>query len=208
MNNIKNVVLDLGGVILNLNVANTINEFKRLGIRNLIGNTGHDYTHSVFYNFEIGKISEIDFINELKSMSNINPSAEDITRAWNSMILDIPKTNIDLLLNLKNTHRIFLLSNTNSIHYKKFIPMADRKCSVPFNELFDEVYYSHEIGLRKPDKEIFNFLLQENGLNPKETLFIDDSIDNIKMAKEVGLKVSHFSKGSLEKNISKNENII
>ena len=200
----ENIVFDFGGVIINLDVSRTINEFERLGIANVLNSTGHNYTNSIFYDFEIGKVSEIEFIKKLKSLSTLNPSCKDIRQAWNAMILDIPKGNIDFLLRLGKTHRIFLLSNSNSIHQEKFITEVNKKNNISFNHLFERAYYSHEIGLRKPNKKIFNFLIQKNKLNTDETLFVDDSIDNIKIAEEVGIKGYHYSGGSLEKILEKN----
>ncbi len=201
----ENIVFDFGGVIINLDVSRTINEFERLGIVNVLNSTGHNYTNSIFYDFEIGKVSEIEFIKKLKSLSTLSPSCKDIRQAWNAMILDIiPKENIDFLLRLGKTHRIFLLSNSNSIHQDKFITEVNEKNNLSFNHLFERAYYSHEIGLRKPNKEIYNFLIQKNKLNTDETLFVDDSIDNVKIAEEVGMKGYHYSGGSLEEILANN----
>lgn len=200
MNTIKNIVFDLGGVIMNLNVSKTIDEFERLGITNIVNSTGHHYTDSVFYDFEIGKVSEIKFVEKLRSMSSLNPSSEGVKEAWNAMILEIPQEKIDILLNLGKTHRIFLLSNTNSIHQEKFLSEINSKNNFSFNNLFQEAYYSHEIGLRKPDIEIFNLLLHENNLKAEETLFIDDSIDNVRAAEKAGINGWHYLGENLEEN--------
>ena len=199
---IKNIVFDLGGVIMNLNVLETIEKFNRLGIEDIVNATGHHYTDPIFYDFEIGKVSPIEFIEKLKSMSALTPSDNDIKDAWNAMILDMPKEKIRFLMQLKREYNIFLLSNTNSIHQEKFIYEVNRKNNIFFNDLFVKAYYSHEIGLRKPSNEVFYFLLRENNLKADETLFVDDSMENIKSAEAIGIKGSLYSGGSLEKHIT------
>lgn len=201
MNKIKNIVFDLGGVIMNLNVPKTITEFKRLGITNIVNNTGHHYTDSIFYDLEIGKVSEFQFIEKLSKISSLNPSATEIREAWNAMILDMPREKIDILVNLKKNYNIFLLSNTNRIHQEKFIAEVNKENNFSFNDLFESAYYSHEIGIRKPEQAAFEFVLKDSKLKAKETLFIDDSIDNIKAAKQVGMNVCHIIKGNLKKNL-------
>jgi HAD superfamily hydrolase (TIGR01509 family) len=205
MNKIKNIIFDLGGVIMNLDVPKTIIEFEKIGITNIVNNTGHHYTDPIFYDFEIGKVSEFEFIEKLKSISILDPSTNEVIEAWNAMILDMPSERIDILLNLKENYKIFLLSNTNSIHQKKFISEVNEENNISFNDLFQKAYYSFEVGIRKPDKEVFEFTLNESNLNPKETLFVDDSIDNIKAAQDIGIQTYHIDgKNSIEKLFSNN----
>ncbi|PQB07745.1 hypothetical protein BST83_11720 [Polaribacter filamentus] len=205
MNKIKNIIFDLGGVIMNLDVPKTIIEFEKIGITNIVNNTGHHYTDPIFYDFEIGKVSEFEFIEKLKSISILDPSTNEVIEAWNAMILDMPSERIDILLNLKENYKIFLLSNTNSIHQKKFISEVNEENNISFNDLFQKAYYSFEVGIRKPDKEVFEFTLNDSNLNPKETLFVDDSIDNIKAAQDIGIQTYHIDgKNSIEKLFSNN----
>lgn len=191
---IKNIVFDLGGVIMNLDVPKTILEFNKIGITNIVNDTGHHYTDSIFYELEIGKVSETEFIEKLRGLSSLYPSNGEIKKAWNAMILDMPGDRIELLVKLKNNFNIFLLSNTNSIHQEKFIGEVNKRNNISFNELFQKTYYSHEIGLRKPEKDVFNFMLEDSSLIPEETLFIDDSIENIDEAKNIGIQIYHISK--------------
>lgn len=191
MDKIKNIIFDLGGVIMNLNVPKTITEFKRLGIINIVNDTGHHYTYPIFYDFETGKVSENEFVKKLSHMSRNNPSHIQIVEAWNAMILEMPRERIDILLNLKKNYKIYLLSNTNSIHQKKFISEVNEANNFSFNDLFEKAYYSHEIGMRKPNEEVFHFVLQDSKLNAEETLFVDDSFDNIKVAMNAGIRAFH-----------------
>lgn len=200
MNEIKNIVFDLGGVIMNLNVPQTIIEFSRLGITNIVNNTGHHYTDAIFYDFEIGKVSENEFVEKLSCMTNSKPSYLQVIEAWNAMILDMPRERINILLDLKKNYKIYLLSNTNSTHQQKFISEVNEANNFSFNDLFEKAYYSHEIGMRKPNEDVFKFLLKDSNLKPEETLFIDDSIENINAAEKLGIQTYHIQEGnSLER---------
>lgn len=192
INKIKNIIFDLGGVIMNLDVSKTIKSFENIGITDIVNKTGHHYKDSVFYDFEIGKVSEIGFIERLLGMSNLTILNKDIKEAWNAMILEMPKERIELLLDLKKEYRIFLLSNTNSIHQEKFLTEFKNEYSFDFSELFEKTYYSHEIGMRKPDEKTFKYVLKDSNLNPCKTLFVDDAIDNVKIAQKVGIKTFHI----------------
>ena len=206
MTRIKNLIFDLGGVIMNLDVAKTIRELEILGIKNIVNVTGHHYTESIFYDFEIGKVSEDEFLGKLKSLSYSKQNINEIRVAWNAMILDIPREKIDLIIDLKKNYKIFLLSNTNSIHQKKFLTEFNEENNFSFNDLFQKAYYSHEIGKRKPDIESFEFVLNDSNLNPSETLFFDDSLQNIESAKSIGIEGLLISNGSL-KNILLNSGL-
>ena len=198
---IKNIVFDLGGVIMNLDVSKTIKEFESIGITNIVNNTGHHYKDAIFYDLETGKVTEFEFIEKLKSLSSLNPSTNEIRKAWNAMIFDIPRSRIDILLHLKKDYKIYLLSNTNSIHQKKFLTEVYDGSNLSFNELFVKAYYSHEIGLRKPHEEVFEFVIKDSNLDPTETLFIDDSIQNINAAKNLDIQTFHIQEGHLFEDI-------
>lgn len=191
MKHIKNIVFDLGGVIMNLDVPKTIEAFKALGIHNIVNSTGHAYQHSFFYEFEVGKISEDTFLNSLLNLSDKSPNHQEIKKAWNEMILDMPKNRITFLENLKPIYNLFLLSNTNSIHQKKYLDNFKEENQTSFTEIFKKAYYSHEIGIRKPNAAIFNFILKDSNLKATETLFIDDALSNIEAARKIGIQTFH-----------------
>ncbi|MEJ7768558.1 MAG: HAD-IA family hydrolase, partial [Chitinophagaceae bacterium] len=117
-------------------------------------------------------------------------SVEQIRTAWNAMLLDIPAGRIDFLLGLKKRYRIFLLSNTNAIHHEAFqqIELKTTGDPVTLNDCFEKAYYSHEIGLRKPDGEIFEYVLNTNRLIAEQTLFIDDTLSNVEAANSINIK--------------------
>lgn len=192
MSHIKNIIFDLGGVIMNLDVSRTIKAFNELGIKNIVNDTGHHYQHSFFYDFEIGQISEEQFLESLQKLSKKKNSFLEIKDAWNEMILDISVDRINFLKELKKEYNLFLLSNTNSIHQFKFLSEFKQKYNYSFNSLFQRAYYSHEIGLRKPDIKVFDFILKDSKLKTSETLFIDDSLTNIKAAQKTGINTFHI----------------
>jgi HAD superfamily hydrolase (TIGR01509 family) len=176
---------------MNLDVPRTINAFDTLGIKNIVNDTGHHYQYSFFYDFEIGQISENTFLQSLSNLSNQPNNFLEVEKAWNAMILDIPKDRIDFLQTLKEDYNLFLLSNTNSIHQRKFLKEFEDNYGYSFKKLFIKTYYSHEIGIRKPDLEVFNFILDDSNLKAEETLFADDAISNIKSAQKIGLHTFH-----------------
>ncbi|MCL5127064.1 HAD family phosphatase [Algibacter sp. L4_22] len=192
MKTIKNIIFDLGGVILNLNVPKAIAELETIGITDIVNKTGHHYEYSFFYDFEIGKISEDEYLEALFNLSNETPSYEQIRTAWNAMILDIPKERIAYIESLRSKYNVYLLSNTNAIHQKKFLDEYEAANGSKFNDLFKKAYYSHEVGIRKPDENIFSFVLNDSKLNAEESIFIDDSIDNIKAAESLGIQTFYI----------------
>tara|TARA_B100001758_G_scaffold246820_1_gene262867 strand:+ start:8659 stop:9279 length:621 start_codon:yes stop_codon:yes gene_type:complete len=191
MKNIKAIIFDLGGIFLNISYQKTINEFTKLGIKNSSSFYCKESQNNLFDLFEIGGISEHDFISKIKNKCD-SASANEVRFAWNAMLLDFQKKSIELLTSLKKRHLIFLLSNTNTIHLKEFKKILGVNQYNKFINLFNHVYYSHEIGLRKPNKEAFQIILEENSLTAKNVLFVDDSKQHIDAAKRIGIRTHHL----------------
>ena len=190
MKNIKSIIFDLGGVLLNICYQNTIDEFEKLGVDNSSNFYSKKIQTTIFDLLETGKISKNEFVNAInKSCKSV--TTEQILYAWNSMLLDLPKNRTTLLKNLKEKYQLFLLSNTNSIHIKEFKSRLGEEKYLEFYNLFEKVYYSHKIGVRKPNTEAFLLVLDENNLKEKEVLFIDDSPQHIDGAKELGIHTYH-----------------
>jgi glucose-1-phosphatase len=192
MKTIKNIIFDLGGVIMNLDVPKTIRALHKIGIEKIVNNTGHNYHHSFFYDFEVGAITEEQFLESLQKLSKKKLSFSEIKEAWNEMILDIPADRINFIKDLKKEYNVFLLSNTNGIHQLKYLSEFEEKYKYKFNSLFQRVYYSHEIGIRKPDRKVFQFILEDSRLIPEETLFVDDSLENINSAYKSDINTFHI----------------
>lgn len=195
LNGIKNIIFDLGGVILNIDYQLTENAFKELGMQNFDEVYSQQKQIGLFDRFETGIISVKEFIKQIKQEANLAVDDQKIIDAWNAMLLDLPTDRLKLLTQLKESHTTFLLSNTNEIHYNAFCEIAEKETGkASLNPFFKEVFYSHHIQLRKPEKEAFNHILLKHELKPFETLFIDDSYQHIASAKEMGINTYHLQK--------------
>lgn len=186
---IKNIIFDLGGVLLNLNSAATSTAFKKLGLTNFDEIYSQAQQKELFDDFETGRVSAQVFREEIRKISGKNIADEEIDMAWNAMLLDLPEQRLELLDSLWMDNRLFLLSNTNEIHIDAYTNYLLKQYNVPnLSHLFEKEYYSYKIGLRKPNPEIFEFVLKENNLIAKETLFIDDSAQHVEGASRCGIQ--------------------
>lgn len=190
----KNIIFDLGGVILNIDFKQTALAFAELGI----GNFNEYYTlHTVtplFEKLEIGAIEPENFYNEFREVAQLSSlTNEQIMHAWNALLLDFPPERIQWLKEIKNRYNIYLLSNTNQIHYNAFTEIYKQQIgNGELDSLFIKAYYSYKMGLRKPSKEIFEAVLKGENLRADETVFIDDSETNILAAISVGLQTIYL----------------
>ncbi|SHM89652.1 HAD family hydrolase [Mucilaginibacter sp. OK098] len=190
MPNIKNIIFDYGNVIFSLDFIKGQQAWKDLGIADPSQFYGHRVQDKVFDAFERGEIEANEFRDYIrKKLNNPNLTDQQINKAWNSMLVGIPKGNNELLAELKPKYRTFLLSNINPIHYDYIMDYLKTDFGFDGNDhLFEKTYYSHLTGKRKPEAEIFEQVLNENNLNPAETLFIDDSPQHLETAKKLGIK--------------------
>ncbi|MBE0637850.1 MAG: HAD family phosphatase [Bacteroidales bacterium] len=194
--NITNLILDFGGVIYRIDHYKQIEAFSALGI----GNFGMLYSHaiqsSLFEQFECGQISPDEMLFELKKLIGKDDlSKEKIYHAWNSILVGFSDQVVKLLKDLRTHYNLYLLSNTNSIHYALFIKEFKENFGLDFDSLFFKTYWSFKIGLRKPGREIYEFVMKDSRLNPEETLFIDDSPQNVKGAIKSGLPALLLNQG-------------
>jgi putative hydrolase of the HAD superfamily len=196
MENIESIIFDLGGVIINLDNKLTENAFIALGAKDFHKYFGHGFAASFFKDYEIGKISDQQFIDELKTMIQLDVSDEIIIDAWNALLLDFPPERIMLLDKLSKKYRLFLFSNTNALHLEALRKIYRNTFSDgELDDHFEKTYYSNILGLRKPDKESFEFIIAENKLNPASTLFVDDALINVEGANNAGLKGFYLEPG-------------
>jgi glucose-1-phosphatase len=191
MKKIKSIIFDLGAVLLNISYQKTIEEFDKLGIKNSSTFYSKKLQTNIFNLLETGEISESDFIKEIQKHCTEATNTQ-ILYAWNAMLLDLPQHRLQLLKQLKTEYNIYLLSNTNKIHISEFENKLGKEQYNEFYQLFDKVYYSHEIGCRKPNAEAFEIIINENNLISEEVLFIDDSPQHIEGAKKLGIKTYHL----------------
>ena len=193
---IKHIIFDLGGVILNIDYKITEKAFIDAGIPDFPQLYSQLRQSDLFDKFEVGGMSREEFITELRKASSTDITDEMILNAWNAMLLDFPVRRLQILQQLRLYYDLFLLSNTNEVHEEAFNKILMQSHGIPnIGVFFDKVYLSHRVGLRKPMKEIFQRVLDDNSLDPQETLFIDDSPQHIAGAKELGIKTIFLDKG-------------
>ena len=191
---IKNIIFDLGGVIINLRIQNSLDALQKLSRSKQVIAFSQRQQSALFDDYETGRIADAAFRQGLRDTYEIDANDAEIDEAWNAMLLDIPQERIDLLLALGSEYRLFLLSNTNAIHLTRFTQIVAESFTIPsLDSLFEKTYYSHLIGQRKPDAIVFEQILTQNNLIPSETLFIDDSIQHIAGAQTVGIKTLHLA---------------
>jgi len=192
---IKNIIFDLGGVILDIDYNRTVNAFVKLGMENF-GELYSQAKQSEYFDaYETGHLSSAEFIAIWKKHLPDSVSDEQIAIAWNAIIIDMPEERMQVLDRVGNSFRIFLLSNTNALHVESFTELLDDKFGKGvFENKFEQYYYSNEIQMRKPNADAFQYVLDENDLIAKETLFIDDSIQHIYGAEKVGINAHHLTR--------------
>jgi len=196
---IKNIIFDLGGVILDLSVDHTLQSFSDLS--GLKKNEVEKIFHSTpeFLVYEKGGITDDEFRDVVRHVYKINASDAALDKSWNAMLRGMPLDKLALLDKLKTKYNVFLLSNTNNIHldYINRIMMPSVSADRVLDDYFHRAYYSHLMFMRKPDAEIFERVLSDNGLDAAETLFLDDNASNVAGAESVGIQTVHVTSPNL-----------
>ena len=194
--NIENIIFDLGGVILDIDINKAKEELRKLGLEEIDDLFGLGHAGSFFKDHEQGKISDDEFVDEIHRRMKGAAGLDEIRDAWNSMLLKFPPERIEFLQELKSRFRLFLFSNTNGIHLEAFRKLYNNSFEGQLlDDLFEKAYYSHLMQLRKPDKKSFEYIINDQNLDPARTLFIDDAEINVKGAIEAGLQGLHLKKG-------------
>lgn len=195
---IKNIIFDLGGVIINLDPARSYNAFASLGgvkiqhVMDLIDST------SLFDDYEKGLITSPDFRIGICQLLNKDIPDHEIDLAWNKMLLGIPKERLETIGELKNNYKLFVLSNTNQIHITAFEEIMEESFGLKnYQQLFDKIYYSNHINKRKPDADIYQYVLEDKALKPEETLFFEDNKQNIEAAAKLNIQTHWVSSNQL-----------
>ncbi len=203
LSGIDNIIFDLGGVILNIDYNLSAEAFKRLGAENFDELYSQARQSDLFDRLETGMISPMAFRDEVRQIFSSNWTDDEIDEAWNAMLLDLPSARINFLQELSKKYRIFLLSNTNEIHYLAYSKMVNDQYGLgDLGSLFQKAYFSHQINKRKPYPETFEFVLEDAGIKADNSLFIDDSIQHLEGAKKVGLSVYHHTEGDITEQFS------
>jgi glucose-1-phosphatase len=193
---IRNIIFDLGDVILNIDVPIASKSFGELSGKEQVEIMKIFKENDLFRQFETGVLDEPTFRNYVREILNLpDLSDEAIDTAWNSLLLDLPPERVELLKKLSQNYRLFLLSNTSSIHITQVNKILKASTGVErLGDLFETVFLSYEMGLMKPDPRIYTQVLEQAGLVAEETLFLDDNADNIKAASQVGIETIHVQK--------------
>jgi len=192
---VKNIIFDFGGVIIDIDFWKSINAFIKLGRSDFERIYSQAGQTAIFDQIDKGLISPDEFRSELIKLFPPHTTLQMINDAWNAILIGIPEHRIRLIENIKSNYRTFLMSNTNIIHYNVYMQELKQKFGYgSLSELFEKVYLSFELGMRKPDPDFFRLIIKENDLNPAETVFIDDSEQNLPPAKNMGIQTIFLNK--------------
>ena len=192
---IRNIVFDLGGVLVDLDFKAAINGLQEAGFANVKEQLMAFDRGGIFQKFEVGEITADEFRTAIRENSTVTLTDEEVDALWNLMLLEIPREKLELILELRGKYMVYLLSNTNSIHWDYVCKNAFNYRGFRVEDYFEETFLSYEMHLAKPDKAIFEKVLSDANLLAEETLFIDDSEANCKAAQEVGIHAHHYHVG-------------
>jgi len=196
MQKFKNIIFDLGGVILDVDYNLTRNAFEKLGVTHFDEMYSQANADKLFQKLETGEVTDDIFYKEFNHCTGLHLSDDEIRKAWNAMLLFFRKKSLEFLERIRPKYKTYLLSNTNYVHIAAFKETLHQQIGVKtLEEYFDEAFYSCEIGLRKPDAACYEWVLKNLKIQPDETLFIDDSLHNIQGAKKAGLQTIHLLPG-------------
>ncbi len=211
---IKNIIFDLGGVLLNLDYPRCLASFEKLGFKGVENFLSKYHPSGIFRSLEIGEINEDEFVSSLNNAFQVTKSKEEILTAWGRFLVDVPHKRLELLAELKNRYKLFLLSNTSAPHaniFEKKFQFENGFDSI--QDFFDGIYYSFNVGISKPHSKAYNAVLEGSGLIADETLFIDDSEINTLAANELGIHSivvdDNYNINCIDfENIEKNRNFV
>ena len=193
MTQTKNIIFDLGGVLLNIDFQKSTDAFKSMGIEDFEDMFSQFKADELFEKLETGNLTETDFYSAIKKRTKLAITDIEIDSAWNALILNFRTESLEFLEKLSQNYKLYLLSNTNGIHLKFFKNLFTKETGkLLLDAYFIKAWYSSEIGLRKPGTKIFEFVLQQEKLKAAETLFIDDTLSNIETAQKMGFKTHHL----------------
>ncbi len=194
---VKNIIFDFGGVLIDLDFKKTYEALEKI----LAVNASDIYPQNqkLFDDYEKGKVITENFLWNLQNLTKKVPESHILVKAWNAMILGWNPEKLKFLQEIGKNYDVYLLSNTNELHidYVRKDLKYNHGIDDFENTFFKKAYYSHIVGMRKPEKEIYEFVLNDSCLNPAETLFIDDNIDNVNAARNVGIISHHHETNAL-----------
>ncbi len=186
---LRNIIFDLGGVLLDIDYQRPVRAFTNLGYPNFEQMYNQSAANELFERLETGHSSNDEFLAAMAALAPAAVTHEQITTAWNSIMLRFRPASMAFLARLRQRYNIYLLSNTNSIHFDGIQMLYRQETGGNrLEECFTKAWYSFQLGLRKPGREIYEFVLRDGNLQAAETLFIDDSAVNMEAAQALGIR--------------------
>ena len=201
MENIRNLIFDLGNVILNIDTKLSEIAFAKYGMNDFEKLYTLASQNELFDRLEVGSITENEFYDEFRRVTSCKLDNKTLEQCWDALIMDFPSARIEMLKRLKNEgkYRTFILSNTNIIHYRFYTALLKRTLGVDgLESLVEHAYFSHEIGLKKPNRDIFDYVVEHSHIKPEESIFIDDNEANIKAANALGFNTIFLKDNDME----------
>lgn len=200
-NDIDNIIFDLGGVIINLDIEATFRKFSKLFQREIKTEVFIDHDkYRFFRDYEVGKIDDSTFREHIRTLADHHIEDDDIDNAWNAMLKNIPNDRISWIHEVTKNYNCVVLSNTNSIHIKHFDHIFNSTTSFGYpKDLFQKLFYSFEIGERKPDSAAFEVVLEKTGFDPARTVVFDDLKENLETAKRLGMRTVYVERNLLRR---------
>jgi glucose-1-phosphatase len=206
MKKVKNILFDFGGVLYDIDIQLSVDAFHRIGI---FPENEFSQTNNIFIQLEKGLISPDVFLGYLQNLSTNKADIEEIKTAFMKILVGFRENSLEVLKKLASTYNLYLLSNTNIIHYEHFYrEIMENNNTRMFYKLFKKEYYSFQIQMRKPDKEIFDYFCRDACVVPAETLFVDDSKENIDTAEKSGFQVFWMKENCRLLDITKNNALL
>lgn len=193
---IKNIIFDLGGILVGFDQSRSIAAFGHIGASNVASYIETHRTEDLFLGIELGRISTAEFCDEARRLSHCAVTDDQIEAAWNALLTEIPPHKLRALDRLRERYRLFMLSNNNEMHWRRCEQLCREASGRDLESYFERCFLSHRMGMAKPSAEIFAEVLRQTGLNPAATLFIDDGKDNCLAAERAGFVVFHDPDGS------------
>ncbi len=201
MENIKNLIFDLGNVILNIDTKLSEIAFAKYGMNDFEKLYTLASQNELFDRLEVGSITENEFYDEFRKVTGCKLDNQILEQCWNALIMDFPAARIEMLKRLKaeGKYRTFILSNTNIIHYRFYTNLLKQTYGIDgLESLVEHAYFSHEIGLKKPNHEIFDYVVKHSHIKPTESIFIDDNKANIDAANTLGFNTIFLKDNNME----------
>jgi len=189
MDKIKNIIFDLGGVILTLDRNEAVRRFLQVGLEHAEELLDPYHQKGVFLDLEEGRLTKEEFYEEIRKLAGKYISNEDIDYGWLGFVKDTPAYKLEMLEELRKSYNLYLLSNTNPVIMSWALSPQFSEKGKTLDQYFDKMYLSYKIGVTKPNPKIYEYLMLDSGIIPSETLFVDDGIANIEAGRALGMRV-------------------